>query len=121
MRIAFSWAIRTDTASMSTPRTMALPVRAAAIARIPVPVPISSTRLNLLAFSRASKAIRQPAVVAWWPVPKAAPASIRSLTALAGARPALDVWDEDRGIAAVGGKQTELEGQRPQAGERSSF
>ena len=41
----------------------------------------------LAAFSSASKAARQPTVVPWWPVPKAAPASIRSAVALGGTAP----------------------------------
>ena len=48
---------------------------------------VEHARRSAGAFSSRSKASRQPTVVPWWPVPKAAPASMRRLTVFGGARP----------------------------------
>ena len=72
---------------MSVPRASRAPVRAAAMARTPVPAPTSSTLSKRRDLIRSFQASRQPTVVPWWPVPKAAPASMRRATALGGTCP----------------------------------
>ena len=72
---------------MSVPTAMGVPVLAAAIASTPVPQPTSSTFSKLSVSSSLSNASRQPTVVPWWPVPKAAPASIFSVTRPSGTLP----------------------------------
>ena len=54
--------------SISTARTLSAPNFAATIAKTPVPLPISSTRLP--ATSPSSRASIINCVVQWWPVPK---------------------------------------------------
>ena len=71
-------AVRTATGSMSTPSALAAPSLRAAMARMPLPVPISSTRSPPRTCS--SSASRQRLVVSWPPVPKARPGSRISLT-----------------------------------------
>ena len=78
LRAAFSPAVRTATGSMSTPSATAAPSLRAAMARMPLPVPMSSTRSPPL--TRSSSTSRQRLVVSWPPVPKARPGSRMSLT-----------------------------------------
>src|SRR5262245_14357780 len=80
-------AIRTATGSMSLATTGRRSTRAAAMARTPVPVPTSRILFGLASFTIRSSARRQPRVVAWWPVPKASPASISIAMRFAATRP----------------------------------
>ena len=80
-------AIRTAPLSMSLALTLWRSNLAAAIARMPVPVPISSGRRNFRRLTRSSRASRQALVEACSPVPKAAVASSAKPIAPAGTRP----------------------------------
>ena len=75
---AFSPAVRTATGSMSTPSATAAPSFSAAMARMPLPVPMSSTRSPPV--TRSSSASMHRLVVSWPPVPKARPGSRISFT-----------------------------------------
>ena len=77
LRWAFSPAVRTHMGSMSTPSATFAPSFSAAMARIPEPVPMSSTRSPPL--TRLSSVSRQREVVSWVPVPKAMPGSMTIL------------------------------------------
>jgi len=49
------------------------------MARMPVPVPMSSTAAPGAAARASSRSTRQPSVVPWWPVPNARPGSITTV------------------------------------------
>ena len=74
LRAAFSPAVRTHIGSMSTPSAAAAPSLSAAMARMPDPVPMSSTRSPPR--TRSSSTSRHSAVVSCVPVPNAMPGSI---------------------------------------------
>ena len=74
LRSAFSPAVRTHMGSMSTPSASRAPSFSAAMARMPDPVPMSSTRS--LPCTSLSSISRQRLVVSWVPVPKAMPGSM---------------------------------------------
>ena len=65
---AFSMAFSTNQLSISTPVTFSAPCIFAAMAKTPVPVPISKTVLVATLMWRSCSSIS--CVVAWWPVPK---------------------------------------------------
>ena len=77
LRAAFSPAVRTHMGSMSTPSAESAPNFSAAMARMPEPVPMSSTRSPPL--TRLSSVSRQSEVVSCVPVPKAMPGSMTIL------------------------------------------
>ena len=74
---AFFCAAATASGSTSMAKTRGAPSFSAAMARMPVPVPTSSTRAGRARRQPAgSRSARQPSVVPWWPVPKARPGSM---------------------------------------------
>ncbi|HTV76092.1 MAG TPA: hypothetical protein VMD57_03765, partial [Candidatus Baltobacteraceae bacterium] len=77
---AFERAMRTASESKSTARTSLQPSFAAAIARIPEPVPMSKNDCAISGFCRRTISLRQNSVVGCWPVPKLNPGS-RTTTA----------------------------------------
>ena len=73
---AFSAAVRTAVSSMSTPVASDAPMSRAAIPRMPLPQPTSSTLSPF--FMYFSHISRQSRVVSWPPVPNASPGSMLS-------------------------------------------
>ena len=82
LRAAFSYATSTALGSMSTPVANRATRHRAAMARIPLPQPRSSTRS--LGFVWASTPSRQSCVEAWEPVPNVRPGFISSRVTPAG-------------------------------------
>ena len=90
--------------SVSTAPDLGAPSLAAAMARMPEPVPRSSTRAAGRSRRARSSSTRQPRVLAWWPVPKAMPGSSTIGMRSAGALSIQGGWMNRRSPTASGGK-----------------